>query len=155
MFRRHWEDIGQTQLKYTVLCSDPWISCGLSSAMATAISVRPVPAGPRMRRPPPHSLHTTVNGVPPFTSSSSPSLGSKRPPSISASPGFGVNGVTTNGTVTRTSMRQRKESLRPSQSRHESSSITLDTPNDSHGVPKKLTEPYGRTWDPRSQISPS
>ncbi|KAI9755478.1 MAG: hypothetical protein M4579_004269 [Chaenotheca gracillima] len=79
--------------------------------MATAVSTKPSQGIPKMKRPPPPALQTSVNGVNASNSSPSPSLASKRLPSASKQPpgSAGGNGSTVNGVGPRASTRQRKD----------------------------------------------
>ena len=123
--------------------------------MAAVISARPTLPQQKMKRPPPPSVQTTVNGVKSSRPSLSPSLSSKRPP-----PGFkqpssaivanGVNGVT-NGTASRSSVR-RKESQKPGDISIRPSRNVRNGPGEANKTAtKRLPEPYGV---PHTQLYP-
>ncbi|MCJ1305566.1 Transcription factor spt20 [Hypocenomyce scalaris] len=122
--------------------------------MATAVATKPAPMPQKMKRPPPPSVQTGVNGVKSSQSSPSPSLSSKRPPSGTKLPPSsatmdGVNGGA-NGSVPRISNRRREPqkpgdiqgrpyAIRGSKGTHGSGS-SLDRRS-----AKRLPEPYVRT----------
>ncbi|MCJ1475552.1 Transcription factor spt20 [Lambiella insularis] len=120
--------------------------------MATAVSARPAPPPPKVKRPPPPMVQTSGNGVKSSQSSPSPSLSSKRPPVGSKHPPSvpatnGVNG-TGNGAGPRISNR-RKESQKPGDSTNRPPRSARLAPGDSahndRRSSKRMPEPYVKT----------
>ena len=114
--------------------------------MATAISARPA-LPPKMKRPPPPSVQTTVNGVKSTQPSLSPSLGSKRPPGAfkqppSATVASGLNGAT-NGSASRSSVRRKESQKLGDSSGRPSRSVRSGQGEVNKIATKRMPEPYG------------
>ncbi len=107
----------------------------------------------KMKRPPPTSVQTTLNGAKSSHSSPSPSLSSKRPPSGVKHPPASVStiGSTVNGTGPRLSGRQRRESQRPGdiygrQGRNTGRGASVDGLSLDRKSVKRLPEPLGMSF---------
>ncbi|KAI9749466.1 MAG: Transcription factor spt20 [Candelina submexicana] len=86
--------------------------------MATATATKSPQPHQKIKRPPPPSIQTTMNGANSSNASPSPSLGTKRPPSGFKHPptSASATGSSLNGVGSRVSSRQRRESQRPGES---------------------------------------
>ena len=118
--------------------------------MAAVISARPAMPLQKMKRPPP-PLQTSINGVKSSQSSPSPSFSSKRPPPgfkqlPSATASNGVNGTTTNGQVSRSSIR-RKDPQKPGDTSARQPRSAKAASGDGNNIDKKavkrMPEPFG------------
>ncbi|KAL8629084.1 hypothetical protein Q9189_005234 [Teloschistes chrysophthalmus] len=120
--------------------------------MATIVASKPSPPHQKMKRPPPPTVQTNVNGVKSSQSCSSPSLGSKRPPSASNHPqtasaatGPAVNGITTGPAAARLNNR-RRDSQKPGDAQVRSNKTSKNTSGDNVlDRRKKMAEPYGKS----------
>lgn len=106
----------------------------------------------RMKRPPPPSVQTSLNGTKSSHSSPSPSLSSKRPPPGVKQPlaTASTNGTIVNGTGPRLSGRQRRESQRPGdvharQGRNNGRTGSIDGQIVDRKSVKRLPEPLGKS----------
>ncbi len=117
--------------------------------MATAIATKPAPPHQKMKRPPPPTVQTSVNGVRSSQSSPSPSLSSKRLPSgfkhpPSAGTANGMNG-NVNGVAPRLSNR-RRDSQKPGDIPGRQNRSGKAGQVDNHlerKSQKRMSEPYG------------
>jgi len=117
--------------------------------MATAIATKPAPPHQKMKRPPPPTVQTSVNGARSSQSSPSPSLSSKRPPSgfkhpPGAGAASGMNG-NVNGVAPRLSNR-RRDSQKPGDIQGRQNRSGKAGQADSHldrKSLKRMAEPYG------------
>ncbi|KAL8764669.1 MAG: hypothetical protein Q9194_006900, partial [Teloschistes cf. exilis] len=120
--------------------------------MATIVATKPSPPHQKMKRPPPPTVQTNVNGPKSSQSCSSPSLGSKRPPSasnhlqtVSAATGPAVNGITTGPAAARLSNR-RRDSQKPGDAQVRSNKTGKNASGDNVlDRRRRMAEPYVKT----------
>ncbi len=106
---------------------------------------------PKMKRPPPTSAQSAVNGIKSPRSSLSPSLSSKRPPTGSKHPPALAStiGSNINAAGPRLSGRQRRDSQRPGdvhskQGKNAGRGASIDGTSLDRKSVKRLPEPLGR-----------
>lgn len=118
--------------------------------MATAVS-KPASQPPKMKRPPPPSFQTGVNGVKPSQPSASPSSSSKRLPSAGQSASASsAGGSAANGVNNRPLNRPKKELSKPNEppSRIQRPSTRTSVAEADRRIVKKFPEPYGLSFPP-------